>query len=82
MRNADPNARVNIYQDDLTLNGNADPPASALLPKVLTPRPRTQQGQVNHLDEPKRTLPQLQPRGKNRNEESGRTHHLPPQLQP
>ena len=25
MRNSDPNARVNIYQDDLTLNGNADP---------------------------------------------------------
>ena len=56
---------VNIYQDDLTLNGNADPPgqeASPLCPKeVLTPQPRTQQGQVNHLDEPQRTLPQLQP---------------------
>ena len=25
MRNSDPYARVNIYQDDLTLNGNADP---------------------------------------------------------
>ena len=24
MRNADPNARVNIYQGDLTLNGNTD----------------------------------------------------------
>ena len=30
IRNADPNARVNIYQDDLTLNGNADPLAGGL----------------------------------------------------
>ena len=30
MRNADPNARVNIHQDDLTLNGNADPLAGGL----------------------------------------------------
>ena len=30
MRNADPNARVNIYQDDLTPNGNADPLAGGL----------------------------------------------------
>ena len=30
MRNSDPNARVNIYQDDLTLNGNADPLAGGL----------------------------------------------------
>ena len=30
MRNADANARVNIYQDDLTLNGNADPLAGGL----------------------------------------------------
>ena len=29
-RNSDPNARVNIYQDDLTLNGNADPLAGGL----------------------------------------------------
>ena len=57
MRNSDPNARVNIYQDDLTLNGNADPLAGGL---ALAPRPRTQQGQVNHLHEHQRTLPQLQ----------------------
>ena len=39
MRNADPNARVNIYQDDLTLNGNADPLARglALLQKKFLP---------------------------------------------
>ena len=39
MRNADPNARVNIYQDDLTLNGNADPLAGglALLQKKFLP---------------------------------------------
>ena len=39
MRNADPNARVNIYQDDLTLNGNADPLAGglALLQKKFSP---------------------------------------------
>ena len=39
MRNSDPNARVNIYQDDLTLNGNADPLAGglALLQKKLLP---------------------------------------------
>ena len=30
MRNSDPNARVNIHQDDLTLNGNADPLAGGL----------------------------------------------------
>ena len=29
-RNADPNARRNIYQDDLTFNGNADPLAGGL----------------------------------------------------
>ena len=62
MRNSDPNARVNIYQDDLTLNGNADPLAGGPPPKeVFASRPPTQQGQVNHLDEPQRTLPQLQP---------------------
>ena len=39
MRNSDPNARVNIYQDDLTLNGNADPLAGglALLQKLFSP---------------------------------------------
>ena len=39
MRNADPNARVNICQDDLTLNGNADPLAGGLtlLQKKLSP---------------------------------------------
>ena len=31
MRNSDPNARVNICQDDLTLNGNADPLARGLI---------------------------------------------------
>ena len=30
MRHSDPNARVNICQDDLTLNGNADPLAGGL----------------------------------------------------
>ena len=39
MRNSDPNARVNIYQDDLTLNGNADLLAGglALLQKKFSP---------------------------------------------
>ena len=39
MRNSDPNARVNIYQDDLTLNANADPLAGglALLQKKFLP---------------------------------------------
>ena len=39
MRNSDPNARVNIYQDDLALNGNADPLAGglALLQKKFSP---------------------------------------------
>ena len=39
MRNSDPNARVNIHQDDLTLNGNADPLAGglALLQKKFSP---------------------------------------------
>ena len=39
MRNSDPNARVNIYHDDLTLNGNADPLAGglALLQKKFSP---------------------------------------------
>ena len=31
MRNADPNARVNIHQDDLTLSGNADPLTGGLV---------------------------------------------------
>ena len=39
MRNADPNARVNIHQDDLTLSGNADPLAGGLtlLQKKFSP---------------------------------------------
>ena len=39
MRNSDPNARVNIYQDDLTLNANTDPLAGglALLEKKFLP---------------------------------------------
>ena len=39
MRSSDPNVRVNTYQDDLTLNGNADPLAGglALLQKKFSP---------------------------------------------
>ena len=39
MRNADSNARVNIYQDDLTLNGSANPLAGGLtlLQKKFSP---------------------------------------------
>ena len=39
MINADPNARVNIYQDDLTLDGNTDPSLRdlALLQKKFAP---------------------------------------------
>ena len=39
MGNSDPSARVNIHQDDLTLNANADPLAGglALLQKKFLP---------------------------------------------